>query len=99
MRYLVGLLVFSSISSFLISDTIDFSRELRKSNSFRHLFLDFLRLIVLGTMALIGYMFASRTFHQPNDWLVFLVIGIIGALLIHTLARLRVASIKGARRP
>lgn len=99
MRYLVGLLIFSSIGSFLISDTIDFSRELRKSNNFRHLYLDFLRLIVLGVMALIGYMFAARTFHQPNDWLVFLVIGIILALLIYTLGRLRVAGIKGARRP
>ena len=99
MQYLVGLLIFSSIGSFLISDTIDFIRELRKSNNFRHLSLDFLRLVVLGAMALIGYMFASRTFHQSNDWLVFLVIGIIGALLIYTLGRLRVASVKGARRP
>lgn len=99
MRYLVGLLIFSSIGSFLISDTIDFSRELRKSNNLRHLYLDFLRLIVLGVMALIGYIFASRTFHQPNDWLVFLVIGIIAALLIYALGRLRVAGIKGARRP
>ena len=99
MRYVAGLLVFSSIGSFLISDTIDFSRELRKSNNFRHLSLDFFRLIVLGVMALIGYMFASRTFHQPNDWLVFLVIGIIGALLVYTLGRLRVAGINGDRRP
>ena len=99
MQYLVGLLIFSSIGSFLISDTIDFSRELRKSNNFRHLSLDFLRLVVLGAMALIGYIFASKTFQQPNDWLVFLVIGIIGALLIYTLGRLRITSVKGDRRP
>lgn len=99
MRYLAGLLVFSGIGSFLISDTIDFARELRKSSSPRQLFLDFFRLIVLGAIALIGYMVASKTFHQPNDWLVFLAIGVIGALLIHTLGVRRIANVKGVRRP
>lgn len=86
MQYFAGLLVFSGIGSFLISDAIDFGRELRKSNSPHRLYLDFFRLLVLGGMALIGYMVASETFHQPNDWIVFLVIGVIGAFSIHLLS-------------
>jgi F0F1-type ATP synthase assembly protein I len=87
MQYLAGLLVFSGIGSFLISDTIDFGRELRKSNSSRRLYLDFFRLLVLGGMALIGYMVAKETFHNSNDWIVFLVIGVIGAFSIHILIK------------
>lgn len=82
MKYLVGLLVFSGIGSFLISDTITFWRELERRNSPRSLYLDFFRLLVLGVMAAIGYMVASETFQQPNDWITFLISGIIGALLI-----------------
>jgi len=85
MQYFAGLVVFLGIGSFLISDTIDFGRELRKSNNPRRLYLDFFRLLVLAGMALIGYLVAKETFHQPNDWIVFLVIGVIGAFLIHTL--------------
>lgn len=85
MQYFAGLVVFSGIGSFLISDTIDFGRELKKSNSPHHLYLDFLRLLGLGGMALIGYMVARETFHQPNDWIGFLVIGVIGAFLMYTL--------------
>jgi hypothetical protein len=77
MQYFAGLVVFSGIGSFLISDTIDFGRELRKSNSSLRLYLDFLRLLVLGGMALIGYTVAAESFHQPNDWIVFLVIGVL----------------------
>ncbi len=100
MKYLAGLLVFSGIGSFLISDTIDFGRELKKSNSPRRLYLDFFRLLVLGGMTLIGYMVAKETFHKPNDWIFFLVMGIMGAFLTHILGvQRRVAAKKGARRP
>lgn len=85
MQYFAGLVVFSGIGSFIISDTIDFGRELKKSNSPHHLYLDFFRLLGLGGMALIGYMVAKETFNQYNDWIVFLVIGVIGAFLIYTL--------------
>lgn len=100
MKYLAGLLVFSGIGSFLISDAIDFGRELRKSNSPRHLYLDFFRLLVLGGMTLIGYMVAKETFHKPNDWIVFLFMGISGAFLTHIVGVKRIAAAKkGARRP
>lgn len=82
MKYLAGLLVFSGIGSFLISDTIAFWRELERRNSPRSLYLDFFRLLVLGVMAGIGYMVASETFQQPNDWITFLISGISGAVLI-----------------
>lgn len=86
MQYLAGLLVFSGIGSFLISDTIAFWRELERRNSPRPLYLDFFRLLVLGGMAGIGCMVASETFYQPNDWIIFLVIGIIGAILLQRIA-------------
>jgi len=85
MRYVVGLLVFSGIGSFLISDTITFWRDLRKSNRYSHLLFDFFRLLILASMALIGYAVASRTFQKPNDWIIFLLIGVIGAFLTHIL--------------
>ena len=100
MKYLAGLVVFSGIGSFLISDTIDFGRELRRSNNKSNLYLDFFRLLVLGGMALIGYMAASETFRKPNDRIIFLVIGIIGAFLIYILGvRRRAAVTKGVRKP
>lgn len=100
MQYLAGLVVFSGIGSFLISDTIEFGREFRKSNNPRRLYLDLFRLLVLGGMALIGYMVASETFQKPNDWIVFLVIGIIGAFSTHILGlKRRVAVRNGARKP
>ena len=82
MKYIVGLLIFSGIGSFLIADTITFWRDFRKSNRFSHLYLDLLRLVALGGMASIGYIVASETFHQPKDGIIFLAIGIVGALLI-----------------
>jgi F0F1-type ATP synthase assembly protein I len=98
MQYFAGLVVFSGIGSFLISDTIDFGRELRKSNSSLRLYLDFLRLLVLGGMALIGYTVAAETFHQPKDWIVFLVIGVIGAFSTFTLGVRTADARKGGRR-
>lgn len=99
MKYLVGLLVFSCIGSFLISDTIDFGRALRKSNSFSHLYLDFFRLLVLGGMASIGYMLARETFQKDNDWIVFLIIGTIGALAIQIVGGRGFAATRGDHRP
>ena len=99
MQYFAGLVVFSGIGSFLISDTIDFGKELRKSSSSRQLYLDFFRLIVLGAMALVGYMVAKETFHQPNDWIFFLVIGLIGAFLIYIVGVKRISDTRGIRRP
>jgi len=86
MKYLVGLIVFSSIGSFLISDTIDFWRELRKSDSRSQLGMDFLRLAVLAGMASIGYWVATDTFQKPSDGIVFLVIGIVGAFSTHMIS-------------
>lgn len=99
MRYVAGLLVFSGIGSFLISDTIDFGRELR-TNNFSRLYFDLFRLFVLGGMTLIGYIVAKETFHKPNDSIIFLVIGVIGAFSTHILeVKRRVAAAKGRRRP
>ncbi|MBD1806857.1 hypothetical protein H6F98_15530 [Microcoleus sp. FACHB-SPT15] len=86
MKYLVGLIVFSGIGSFLISDTIDFWRELRRSDSRSQLGMDFLRLAVLAGMASIGYWVATDTFHKPSDGIVFLVIGIVGAFSTHIIS-------------
>ncbi len=100
MRYLAGLLVFSGIGSFLISDTIDFGRELR-NNNFSRLYFDLFRLLVLGGMTVIGYIVAKETFQKPNDWIIFLVIGVIGAFSTHILVEVkrRVAATKGRSRP
>jgi len=86
MKYLVGLIVFSGIGSFLISDTIDFWRKLRKSDSRSQLGVDFLRLAVLAGMASIGYWVATDTFHKPSDGIVFIVIGIVGAFSTHIIS-------------
>lgn len=86
MKYAVGLLIFSAIGSFVIADTITFWRDFRKTNSPSHLYVDFFRLVVLGGMASVGYLLASETFHQPNDQIIFLFLGIVGALLIRVLS-------------
>lgn len=82
MRYFAGLIVFSGIGAFLIADTIDFYRELRKNHP-HNLYFDLFRLLILGGMAAIGYLVAAKTFHQSTDWIVFLGIGIIAAFLIY----------------
>lgn len=82
MKYLVGLVVFSAISYFLIVDTTNFYRDLKIRNKRNQLIVDFGRLLILGAMAGIGYKVASETFQHPNDWIVFLVKGISGAFLI-----------------
>ncbi|MBD2538689.1 hypothetical protein H6G60_07720 [Coleofasciculus sp. FACHB-SPT36] len=78
----MGLVVFSSIGYFLIVDTTNLLREIRTSNNRNQLIVDFGRLVILGAMAGIGYKAASETFQRPNDWIIFLVKGIIGAFLI-----------------
>jgi len=83
MQYIVGLLIFSAIGSFVIADTIVWWRDYRKGSNPKQLSLDFFRLVIIAGMAGIGYLFASSTFQQPNDGIVFLVTGIVGALLIH----------------
>jgi len=83
MKYLVGLLIFSAIGSFVIADTIVFWRDYKKGSNPRQLYLDFFRLVIIAGMASVGYLFASSTFLQPNDGIVFLATGSVGALLIH----------------
>ncbi|MBD1881002.1 hypothetical protein NC997_00950 [Trichocoleus sp. DQ-A2] len=78
----MGLVVFSSIGYFLIVDTTNLFREITTSNNRNQLIVDFGRLVILGAMAGIGYKVASETFQRPNDWIIFLVKGIIGAFLI-----------------
>ena len=82
MKYLVGLVVFSGIGYFLIVDTTNFYRQLKINNKRNQLIVDFGKLLILVAMAGIGYKVASETFQEPNDWIVFLAKGIIGAFLI-----------------
>jgi Mn2+/Fe2+ NRAMP family transporter len=83
-KYLVGLVIFSSIGSFLIVDATAFVRVVGKINN-RLLFLDFLRLVVLAGMAAIGFMLAKETFIKPDDWIKFLVIGAIASFVLYAL--------------
>lgn len=83
-KYIVGLVIFSSIGSFLIVDAIAFFKLLGKTNN-RFLFSDFFRLVVLAGMAAIGFMLAKETFVKPNDGIVFLVIGAIASICIYAL--------------
>lgn len=84
MKYIVGLIIFSSIGSFLIVDAIDFAREIGKTNN-RHLFLDFLRLVVIAGMAAIGFILAQENFTKPHDGVIFLAIGAIASSTIYAL--------------
>lgn len=96
-KYFVGLVVFSGIGSFLIVDLIDFGQELRKNPRQSHLYLDFLRLVVLALMAAIGFFLAKETFTKSNDWIIFLVVGAIASLAIYALGIKRRAVAKGRR--
>lgn len=87
MKYLVGLIVFSGIGSFLITDTLDFYQDWRRGDRSSKLLSAFLRLLVLAGLTSVGYGVASETFRQPNDRIVFLVLGVIGACLAHLAAR------------
>jgi hypothetical protein len=79
MQYLAGLVVFAGIGSFLITDTIDFWRNLKRRDRRNRWYLDLARLLVLAGLAAIGYKVASETFQQPRDWLIFLALGLVGA--------------------
>ena len=82
-KYLVGLVIFSSIGSFLIVDTTAFVRVIGINN--RLIVSDFLRLLVLAGMTAIGFMLAKETFVKPNDGMKFLVIGAIASISIYAL--------------
>lgn len=84
MKYIVGLVIFSSIGSFVIVDTIDLVREIGNTNN-RVLFLDFLRLVVIAGMAAVGFLLAKETFTRPNDGVIFLAVGAIASLAIYAL--------------
>ena len=83
-KYFVGLVIFASIGSFLIVDTIAFFKLLGKTNN-SVLFSDFLRLVVLAGMAAIGFMLAKETFVKPNDGIVFLGMGAIASIALYVL--------------
>lgn len=83
-KYFVGLVIFSSIGSFLVVDAKAFTKIIGKTNN-RQLVSDFLRLIALAGMAAIGYLLAKETFIKPNDGIIFLVIGAIAAFVIYAL--------------
>ncbi len=83
-KYFVGLVIFSSIGSFLIVDATSFARLIGKTNN-HLLFVDFLRLVILAGMAAIGFLLAKETFTKPNDGIVFLVVGAIASIAIYAL--------------
>lgn len=83
-KYFVGLVIFSSIGSFLIVDAIALFKLLGKTNN-SVLFSDFLRLVVLAGMAAIGFMLAKETFVKYNDGIVFLGIGAIASFTLYAL--------------
>ncbi len=83
-KYFVGLVIFSSIGSFLIVDAKSLFKEIGQTNN-RRLFSDFLRLVVLAGMAAIGLMLARETFAKPNDGIIFLGVGAIASFGIYAL--------------
>ena len=83
-KYFIGLVIFSSIGSFLIVDAIAFFKVIGKINN-SVLFSDFLRLIVLAGMAAIGFMLAKETFVKSNDGIIFLAVGAIASIALYAL--------------
>ncbi len=83
-KYFVGLVIFSSIGSFLIVDAIAFTKIISTPNN-RLLVSDFLRLVVLAGMAAIGFLLAKETFTKPKDGIIFLGIGAIASIGIYAL--------------
>ena len=97
-KYFIGLVIFSSIGSFLIVDAIAFFKLLGKTNN-SVLFSDFLRLVVLAGMAAIGFLLAKETFVKPNDGIVFLGIGAIASIALYALEiKRRMAQTKRIRK-
>ena len=83
-KYFIGLVIFSSIGSFLIVDATSWARVIGKTNN-RLLFVDFLRLVVLAGMAAIGFLLAKETFAKPNDGIIFLGVGAIASIALYSL--------------
>lgn len=84
MKYIVGLIIFSSIGSFVIVDAIALTKEIGKTNN-RYLFVELLRLVVIAGMAAVGFLLAQEDFTKPNDGLIFLAIGAIASFVIYAL--------------
>ncbi len=84
LKYIVGLVIFSSIGSFLIVDTISYARVVGKTSD-RFLLSDLVRLVFLAGMATVGFFLAKETFVKPNDRIIFLVIGAIASIAIYAL--------------
>ncbi len=98
-KYFVGLVIFSSIGSFLIVDAIAFTKVIGQTNN-RLLLSDFLRLVVLAGIAAIGFLLAKETFTKPNDGIIFLVTGAIASIVIYALGiKRRIADGKRTRKP
>ncbi len=83
-KYFVGLVIFSSIGSFLIVDTIALFKVISRANNLLWI-SDLLRLVVLAAMAAIGFLLAKETFATPNDKIIFLCIGAIASISIYAL--------------
>lgn len=84
MKYIVGLIIFSSIGSFVIVDAIALSKEIGRTNN-RYLFVECLRLVFIAAMAVVGFLLAKEDFTKPNDGLIFLAIGAIASFVIYAL--------------
>jgi hypothetical protein len=89
MQYLVSLVVFASIGSFIITDTTVFWKRLSQNERASSLWLDFARILLLVGLASIGYLVGSETFQKPGDQIFFLVTGALAAVLINILLSFR----------
>lgn len=89
MQYLAGLIVFAGVGSFLITDTIDFYRDLKRRDRRSRWYVDLLRLLFLAGITVIGYQVASETFRSAQDQLTFLAIGLVGAVVAHFIPQKR----------
>lgn len=87
MQYLAGLIVFAGVGSFLITDAIDFWQDLKRRDRSKRWYVDFLRLVLLAGIMIIGYQVASETFRSPQDQRLFLAIGLVGAVVAHLITQ------------
>ena len=89
MIYIVGLIVFSAIASFAISDSIALWKDLKTRKSLRDWLVDISRLLIVAAMAGVGYFAASTRFQTPRDGIAFLAIGLMAAVGIYLLSAKR----------
>ncbi|MBD2093972.1 hypothetical protein H6F90_02220 [Trichocoleus sp. FACHB-591] len=82
-QYLAGLIVFAGVGSFLLTDTIDFFRDLKHRDRRSRWYVDLLRLLFLAGITTIGYKIASETFRSSQDQVSFLAIGLVGAVVAY----------------